>query len=117
METFSSLVTLLARRAETQPDEPAYIFLGDRGTEEAALTFRELHDAAQVLAAQLTQRVQPGDRAVLVFPPGLEFIVAFFGCLIAGVIAVPMMAPRRTGSPMFTPMADRWQYIVISPSP
>ena len=95
METFSSLVTLLARRAETQPDQQAYVFLGDRGTEEAALTFRELHDAAQALATQLTQMVQPGDRAVLVFPPGLEFIVAFFGCLISGVIAVPMMAPRR----------------------
>ena len=38
---------------------------------------------------------RPGERALLVFPPGLEFIVAFFGCLIAGVIAVPMMMPRR----------------------
>ena len=95
METFSSLVTLLARRAETQPEERAYIFLGDRGTEEAALTFRELHDSAQALATRLTQMVQRGDRAVLVFPPGLEFMIAFFGCLISGVIAVPMMAPRR----------------------
>jgi acyl-CoA synthetase (AMP-forming)/AMP-acid ligase II len=98
METFSSLVTLLARRAETQPDERAYIFLGDRGTEEAALTFRELHDSAQALATRLTQMVQRGDRAVLVFPPGLEFMIAFFGCLISGVTAVPMMAPRRLGA-------------------
>jgi acyl-CoA synthetase (AMP-forming)/AMP-acid ligase II len=95
METFSSLVALLAKRAETQPDERAYIFLSDRGAEEAALTFRQLHDAARAVATRLTETTRPGDRAILVFPPGLEFVVAFFGCLIARVIAVPMMMPRR----------------------
>ncbi|MGX9427414.1 MULTISPECIES: fatty acyl-AMP ligase [Bradyrhizobium] len=95
METFSSLVALLAKRAETQPDARAYIFLSDRGAEEAILTFRELHDAARALAARLGEVTRPGDRAMLVFPPGLEFVVAFFGCLIARVIAVPMMMPRR----------------------
>jgi acyl-CoA synthetase (AMP-forming)/AMP-acid ligase II len=95
MEPFSSLVTLLARRAESQPDERAYIFLSDRGAEEAVITFRELHDAARSLAERLSGIARPGDRAILVFPPGLEFLVAFFGCLIARVIAVPMMVPRR----------------------
>lgn len=95
MEDFSSLVTLLAKRAETQPDARADIFLSDRGTEEAVLTFRQLHDAAYALAVQLSDIARPGDRAILVFPPGLEFLVAFFGCLIARVIAVPMMMPRR----------------------
>jgi acyl-CoA synthetase (AMP-forming)/AMP-acid ligase II len=95
METFSSLVTLLAKRAQSQPDDRAYIFVGDRGAEEAVITFRELHDAALALAARLTGIARPGDRAILVFPPGLEFLVAFFGCLIARVIAVPMMVPRR----------------------
>jgi len=95
MEAFSSLVTLLATRAKTQPDERAYIFLSDRGEAEAAITFRGLYDAAQVVAARLTVIAGPGDRALLVFPPGLEFMVAFFGCLMARVIAVPMMMPRR----------------------
>ena len=95
METSSSLVTLLAQRAKSEPDERAYVFLSDRGEEEAALTFRELHDASHALAARLGEMAQPGDRAILVFPPGLEFLVAFFGCLIARVIAVPMMMPRR----------------------
>ncbi len=95
METSSSLVTLLAKRAETQPDERAYLFLGDRGAEEAVITFRELHDAAQAHAARLAGIARPGDRALLVFPPGLEFMVAFFACQIAGVIAVPLMMPRR----------------------
>jgi acyl-CoA synthetase (AMP-forming)/AMP-acid ligase II len=95
MESFSSLVALLARRAETQPDERAYLFLNDRGEEESVLTFRELHEAALALAERLTGIARPGDRALLVFPPGVEFLIAFFGCLIAGVIAVPMMPPRR----------------------
>jgi acyl-CoA synthetase (AMP-forming)/AMP-acid ligase II len=98
MEPFSSLVELLAKRAESQPDDRAYIFLSDRGTEEAVLSFRQLHDAANALAARLGGVISPGERALLVFPPGLEFIVAFFGCLIAGVIAVPMMMPRRQGA-------------------
>jgi len=95
MEQFSSLVAVLEHRASTQGDERALIFLTDRGAEDSVLTFRELHDAANAVAQLLTAVAKPGDRALLVFPPGLEFIIAFFGCLIARVIAVPMMVPRR----------------------
>lgn len=98
MDTFGSLVTLLARRADVQADDRAYVFVSDRGTEEATLTFRQLHEAARTLAARLATVATPGDRAVLVFPPGLEFMVAFFGCLMAGVIAVPLMMPRRNSA-------------------
>src|ERR1700733_11999415 len=95
METFSSLVGLLAQHAKSQPDQRAYVFLSDRGEEEAAITFRELHDAALATASRLAKIARPGDRAILVFPSGLEFIVAFFACQVARVIAVPMMVPRR----------------------
>jgi len=95
MDRPSSLVALLAERARTQTDERAYAFLSDRGVEEAALTYGELRNAARALAARLKKRASRGDRALLVFPPGLEFMVAFFGCLMAGIIAVPMMMPRR----------------------
>ena len=95
MEPFASLVEILEHRAATQSDERALIFLSDRGAEESVLTFRELHDAANAVAKRLAAAAQPGDRALLVFPPGPEFVVAFFGCLIARIIAVPMMVPRR----------------------
>lgn len=98
METFRSLVALLARRAAEQADDRAYVFVSDRGTEDAVLSFRQLHDAAGALASRLTVAARPGDRAILVFPPGIEFMVAFFGCLMAGIIAVPMMMPRRNGA-------------------
>ena len=98
MDRFSSLVALLAERAVSQANARAYVFLSERGSEEAVLTYAELHAAARALAMQLMQRVAPGDRAVLVFPPGLEFMVAFFGCLMARIIAVPMMMPRRNST-------------------
>ncbi len=95
---FSSPVDLLRRRAAQQPNDPAYIFLPDRGAERFSLSFAELYAHAQAVAVSLAERGKKGDRAVLLFSPGLDFIVAFFACLLAGVIAVPMMVPRRASS-------------------
>lgn len=95
---FSSLVDVLRRRAMEQPNDPAYIFLPDRGTERVSLSFAELYARARSMAGRLGERGERGDRAVLLFSPGLDFIVAFFACLMAGVIAVPMMVPRRASS-------------------
>ena len=95
---FTSLVDLLYHRATKQPNDRAYIFLSDQGDEEAVLTFAELDRRASAVAARLAQRSQTGDRALLLFGPGLDFIIAYFGCLLAGVIAVPMMLPRRNSS-------------------
>jgi acyl-CoA synthetase (AMP-forming)/AMP-acid ligase II len=95
---YNSMVELLRARAAEQPDDRAYVFLSDRGGEEASLTFSELERRARALATQLADRGQRGERALLMFPPGLDFVVAFFGCLIAGMIAVPMMPPRRLGA-------------------
>jgi len=95
---FSSLVDVLRRRAAEQPNDPAYIFLPDRGAEPLSLSFAELYASARTVAMRLVERGQKGDRAVLLFSPGLDFIVAFFACLLAGVIAVPMMVPRRASS-------------------
>jgi acyl-CoA synthetase (AMP-forming)/AMP-acid ligase II len=95
---FTSLVDLLARRAAEQGDERAYVFLSDKGDEEAVLTFGELQRCAAAVAARLRQSSTPGDRALLLFGPGLDFIIAYFGCVLAGVIPVPMMLPRRNSS-------------------
>jgi acyl-CoA synthetase (AMP-forming)/AMP-acid ligase II len=94
----SSMVDLLRRRAAEQPDDRAYVFLSEKGGEEAELTFAELHRRAGIVAAHLARRLRKGDRALLMFPPGLDFIVAFLGALFAGVIAVPIMPPRRTSA-------------------
>jgi acyl-CoA synthetase (AMP-forming)/AMP-acid ligase II len=98
MSELSSMVDLLRRRALEQPEDRAYVFLSEKGTEEAELTFAELHRRAAFVAMHLARRLRKGDRALLMFPPGLDFIVAFFGCLVAGIIAVPIMPPRRTST-------------------
>ena len=59
---------------------------------------RSFTTAPRALAHELSRKGAPGDRALLIFPQGLDFIVALFGCMMAGVIAVPMMVPRRQSS-------------------
>jgi acyl-CoA synthetase (AMP-forming)/AMP-acid ligase II len=91
----ATLVDVLRHRAETQPHDRAYIFLSDQGSEEASLTYAELLARADALAAHLGGQAAPGERALLVFPSGLEFVVALFACFLARLIAVPIMVPRR----------------------
>ena len=71
------------------------MFLPDRGGERPELSFAGLHARALAMARHLAGRRGKGERAALLFPSGLEFITAFFGCLLAGIVAVPMMIPRR----------------------
>ena len=90
---FSNLVELLRWRAEQQPDRRAYTFLADGETEEIHLTYGELDRRVRAIAAALQDLSAPGERALLLYPPGLDYIAAFFGCLYAGVIAVPVYPP------------------------
>jgi len=91
----STLVDLLRYRAQNQSDCTAYTFLQDGETEVGRLTYQELDRQAQGIAARLQSLDVTGSRALLLYPPGLEFIAAFFGCLYAGVVAVPAYPPRR----------------------
>jgi acyl-CoA synthetase (AMP-forming)/AMP-acid ligase II len=85
----SNLVELLCRRALESPHRRAYIFLANGETEEVNLTYGELHTRARAIGARLQSLEAAGERALLLYPPGLDYIAAFFGCLYAGVIAVP----------------------------
>ncbi len=90
-----TLVELLRSRAQTEPERVAYTFLSDGETAEARLTYAQLDQQARAVSALLTPLIAQGDRVLLLYPPGLEFIVAFFGCLYAGAVAVPAYPPRR----------------------
>jgi len=67
-----------------------YVFLRDGREPIASLTFAQLARRARSLASVLRERSQPGERAILLYPPGAAFLPAFFGCLYAGVVAVPV---------------------------
>jgi acyl-CoA synthetase (AMP-forming)/AMP-acid ligase II len=90
----STLVEMLQARAASQPDDLAYTFLADGENPVDELTWSVLDRAARAIAATLQAQIQPGDRALLMYPPGLSFIAGFFGCVYAGVLAVPVMPPQ-----------------------
>jgi len=76
----------------------AFAYLVDGETEEVRITYAELDRQARGIAAWLQAHGLQGQRAMLLYPPGLEFIAAFFGCLYAGVVAVPAYPPRMNRS-------------------
>ena len=89
-----TLVDLLEYRAARQPAHVVFRFLNSDAREEGTLTFAALQRRARAIAAHLAEHVVPGERVVLLVPPGLEYVAAFFGCLYAGVIAVPAYPPN-----------------------
>lgn len=89
-----TLVDVLQWRSHHHPCQIAYTFLQDGESEISQLTYAELDQQARSIAAVLQSRGGVGERVLLIYPPGLEFIAAFWGCLYAGAIAVPICPPR-----------------------
>jgi amino acid adenylation domain-containing protein len=94
----STLVEILRYRASHQPERLAYTFLldGEQGAEQ--LTYSQLDQQARAIGSVLQASKAGGERALLLYPPGLNYVAAFFGCLYAGVIAVPAYPPRLNRS-------------------
>lgn len=92
----SHIPTLLADRAREKPDAPAYTFVDfdvDPDGYRDTVTWSQLRNRAQVVAAELASVASPGDRVALLAPQSLEYIIAFYGALEAGMIAVPLPVP------------------------
>jgi acyl-CoA synthetase (AMP-forming)/AMP-acid ligase II/acyl carrier protein len=89
---------VLQLRADLHPERTAYIAVGSDGAETARLSYGELHRTVESYATALTARGVAGSRALMLFEPGLAFVVAFLGCLRAGVVAIPanIAKPGRT---------------------
>lgn len=94
LDDLTNLVDLLRYRAQNQPDRIAYTFLQDGEIAVESLTYQQLEQQALAIAAMLQNLDATVVRALLLYPPGLEFIAAFFGCLCAGVVAIPAYPPR-----------------------
>lgn len=105
MEPTSDLdfVRILQGRAERNPTEPAYTFLHEDADASTSLTYAELYERVCAVATHLQKVAAPGDRVLLLYPPGLEYVIAFYACLYSGVIAVPLYAPQRR----FVPVVDQ----------
>ena len=118
--THRTLVDLLRERSAEQRSDVAFTFLVDGEHEGPRYTFGELDARARAVASALHDRgVRKGERALLLYPPGLDFIPAFFGCLYAGVIAVPAYPPQpshasRTLPRLLSIVADADVAIVLA---
>ncbi|MGY2290044.1 non-ribosomal peptide synthetase [Pseudomonas sp. SDO528_S397] len=91
-----TLAESLQRRAAQTPDQLALRFLAETDALSVTLSYRDLDLRARTIAAALQAHAVQGDRAVLLFPSGADYVAAFFGCLYAGVIAVPAYPPEST---------------------
>ncbi|MEP7182290.1 MAG: fatty acyl-AMP ligase, partial [Betaproteobacteria bacterium] len=90
-----NLVRCLRGHAAERPDDPAFTLLADDPSRRTTMTYAQLDRRARVIAACLQETCSANQRVVLAYPPGLEFIAAFFGTLYAGCVAVPTDQPRN----------------------
>lgn len=93
----STIDNCLEYYADKQPDKTAYTFLRDDGGVDN-ISYGELYQRVCTLAMRFQEDAHFGDRAILLYPSGLEFISAFLACLRAGIVAVPSYPPRRNRS-------------------
>jgi acyl-CoA synthetase (AMP-forming)/AMP-acid ligase II len=90
-----SLVDLLTNRAASEPDRQAFGWWGERGV-ESAMTYASLDEKARAIGAALQAKAAPRARALLLYPPGFDYVAAFYGCLYGNMIAVPAYPPEPT---------------------
>ncbi len=88
-----TLMQKIQKRAWDSPGKTAFVVFSDLSQEGTKITYGELDRKAKEIAATLQSFTLPQEKALLIFSPGLDFITALFGCLYAGVIAVPVCPP------------------------
>ncbi|XP_067863961.1 disco-interacting protein 2 homolog C isoform X3 [Heptranchias perlo] len=93
---FMFLAEVLQWRAQTTPDHILFTLLNSRGTIANSLTCLQLHKRAEKIAVMLMERghLQDGDHVALVYPPGIDLIAAFYGCLYAGCVPITVRPPH-----------------------
>jgi acyl transferase domain-containing protein/acyl-CoA synthetase (AMP-forming)/AMP-acid ligase II/pimeloyl-ACP methyl ester carboxylesterase len=98
LDKYHTFIDRLQSVVTKQPEKTAVTFLQDGETESSCLSYGELQARAKAIAVTLQSYNATGERALLLYQPGIEFITAFLGCLYAGVIAVPAYPPRANRS-------------------
>jgi acyl-CoA synthetase (AMP-forming)/AMP-acid ligase II len=119
-----SIAEILQQRAaqDIVTGHKAFTFIENGGKVRRTLTYRELHLGAMAIAAELKKTLQPGSRVLLLYNSSLEFCRAFFGCLYAGMVAVPAYPPHpklmnRMLPRILTVIRESDAGLVISDSP
>ncbi|WP_217602949.1 non-ribosomal peptide synthetase [Chitinophaga sp. GbtcB8] len=109
-----STLTDLLYHARSSGNKPLYTFLSHQGKEEHTITYAQLVNDAEHIAFRLARDFRKGDRALLIFPPGIGFITSFYAVVMAGMIAVPVNPPRpNSSSDRLTAIVDRCQGAIV----
>ena len=95
---FINPVEILQKRAQETPDRLSHLLLGATEQENQSLTYSQLDAAVRGMAAYLQSVGEPGQRALLVYPTSLEFIIAMYACMYAGIIPIPTNPPGMNRS-------------------
>ena len=120
-ESSTTMVDLLRDRAAAQPGERAYTFMDDGERHGPSLTWAQVETRTRAIANAIGLHVEPGDRVLVMFPPSIDFVPAFFAVLYAGAVAVPVYPPsgvkaERTGARLRGMVADSKPALVLAPS-
>jgi acyl-CoA synthetase (AMP-forming)/AMP-acid ligase II/acyl carrier protein len=94
----ATIVSVLRQRSVSLPDKKAFIFLANGEDEAGSLTYGELDTGARNVAQRLSTLGLKGKNVLMFYPPGFDFIIAFYGCLYAGVIPATAYPPRKNRS-------------------
>src|SRR3954470_8398661 len=118
----STIVSKFRSRVVRQPDDLALTFLQDGEADASNVTFAELDARARVIAVRLQELDAAGERALLLYAPGLDYVAAFWGCLYAGTVAVPAYPPdpsrlQRSLPRLLATVADSRCKFLLTTSP
>lgn len=92
-KNIQTLTELIEQRAIEFPDKMAFKFIEPQTDSIQTLTYKELRDKAYAVVGELQKQITPGDRVLLVYPPGLDLIIAMFGCMSSGGICILTYPP------------------------
>src|SRR6266542_4414959 len=90
-----TIVDILRWRADNQTDRMAFTYLVNGETKSRSLTYGDLYQLAQTVGAWLQTRKMEGERVIILYPSGLEYIAVLMGCFYAGAVAVPLYPPKH----------------------
>ncbi|NQZ20711.1 MAG: AMP-binding protein [Colwellia sp.] len=95
MQYVNNIVECLYHNSIEKPDEVAYEFVTDLSLPTETITYHQLYTDVCQIAKNLLNNITPGDCILLLYPPGIEYIKAFFACVMAGVVAIPLYPPKK----------------------
>jgi acyl-CoA synthetase (AMP-forming)/AMP-acid ligase II len=118
---FEAVGDMLLAGVESDPERRAFAFVHD-GDDEETITYGGLHERALGVAAQLRTALRPGAHVLLLYPPGIDYIAATFGCFYAGAVGVSASPPHpkrleRTLGRLMAIAANAEIDAVLAPAP